>query len=146
MSRQAAWPVDSCSFVPNAMFTPHTLWGFLKPLAQLLEVATPRQSLIQTATLGVCSQDKVVGLTASHCLIDGSDSQRTLLPNDSGYPRCWPEERPRHGEGARRDPGGSTYSIILPIMSPEMFKKQKVLPETVKPIPALKEHSGQLRE
>lgn len=91
MSRQAGclagWIPAAC-FVPNAMFTPHTLWGFLKPLAQLLEVATPRQSLIQTVTLGVCSQNKVVGLIASYCLIDGSDSQRTLLLNDGGYPWC----------------------------------------------------------
>lgn len=37
-----------------------SLWGFLKPLAQLLKIPTPWRKLIQIAILGICSQGEVV--------------------------------------------------------------------------------------
>lgn len=81
------------------------LWGFLKPLAQLLGVATQAKSCPNSYSWSLlpgqgCSLPRVA-LIASHCLIDGSDSQRLLLPNDGGYPRCWPTGHLRHGKVTR---------------------------------------------
>lgn len=57
-----------------------------------------------------------------------------LLSNDGGYLRCWPTRHLRHGQGVRNDPEGSIYSMNFPMMFPEMFKEQKLLPRAVKPV------------